>query len=254
MGETAKAAAVVVEEKRKKKAVFVDGANFFHMCRVHDIGGRTKLEELFKILVHEIGTPHIELWEKRPLYVGQSENMRKALLAAGFRLVVQSSKDGKDDAYIRSQIAQINPDDVQEIVLVSCDWGYIETLEEKMQHGVHVYLVSTRMISNGSPMLSSLYERIFGAGEGSLLHVVEFADYKNRIMLGPWVDKPIKQIPQGASGGEYGNGVNLPMHVQCLVEIPADSAPHVVSEIAAQFARWKMKYTGCSFSLTITNE
>lgn len=184
------------------KAVFVDGNSLFYMLKGLGIG-KTKDPVLFEILTKEVGKasrcfgrPVLVLWSDQVKDNTRAKYLEKVV---GYELVsVEKKEGGEDDLEIIKRIEALSPEEVSEIVLVSCDvMDFLPCLKAKIALGIKVWLVASRTLnSRGKSMLTSMVDL-----PSENIQFVELGEYSERIIREPWVDKPRKERP-GADAGE----------------------------------------------------
>lgn len=184
------------------KAIFVDGNSLFYMLKGLGIG-KTKDPVLFEILTKEVGEasgcfgrPVLVLWSDQ---VKDSTRTKYLERVVGYEVVgVEKKKGGEDDLEIIKRIEALSPEDVSEIILVSCDvMDFLSCLRAKIALGIKVWLVASKTLnSEGKSMLTS---RVDLPSEN--IQFVELGEYSERILREPWVDKPRKERPGADTGG-----------------------------------------------------
>ncbi|MDO8424256.1 MAG: hypothetical protein Q7S54_01440 [bacterium] len=167
-----------------RKAIFIDGPSFSNILKAIGIYN-WDFAYFLEILTKEVGEAR-ELVNK-PVFVLPERFLvpiRKALQAVGYETVAVDSEDGKDDEFIKREIRNLPIGSVDEIVLVSADLDYLNTLKDKEASGVKIFIVATAENDSrrGSPMLSDVLKNAFS--------FVELAQYQERLMKSPYVSKP----------------------------------------------------------------
>ena len=173
----------------KKKFVIVDSANLSWMRQPLNIG-KYNLIGLFDTLTKRIGT--LEVKDGDAFYTvatSHESTMYKPLTTARFSLLTfnQQAEKSVDDLLIKEKLLKLNPDEFGEVVIVSCDADFIDTIKELIKKGIKVYLVGTEnLTSEGNSMLSVSFEVFTNE---PLFRFVELSDFKEQICLKEWADR-----------------------------------------------------------------
>lgn len=166
----------------KKMAIFIDGANLWNMGRIMGIG---KMDHrfLYKLLT-SLGDPVLPL-ACRPIVTTNSERQMKTLEILDYEPVYTESKNGTDDRVLIEKIRELDLAEVSRVVMVTNDGDFYKIANELFERGVEVWIVGTktRNPGTGGPMLSHVLN------EPEKFHLVELADYHDRLMLAPWVER-----------------------------------------------------------------
>lgn len=171
------------EAPAKKMAIFIDGANLWNMGRIMGIG---KMDHrfLYKLLT-QLGDPALPL-ACRPVVTTNSERQLKTLEALDYEPVYTESRNGTDDRILIERIRELDLAEVVRVVMVTSDGDFYKIANELVEQGVEVWIVGTKTKSpgTGGPMLSH------ALNDPEKFHLVELADYLDRLMLAPWVERP----------------------------------------------------------------
>ena len=175
----------------KKKAIFIDGESLRRMMQ--DVFGiKADFRVLKEILVSEIGQARA-LAEGSPLITWPSTGMGSwgdAISTFGFNVVKKDPRTEEDDLFIVKSIAEVDPAEVEEIIIVSADFRYIDCLLEKVNAGIKVYWVVTRQ--ERSDDQKSMVGKRLSELLGKEFAFVELADYKDRLTLSLYVNKGVR--------------------------------------------------------------
>ena len=134
-------------QREKGKAIFVDGASANVTkaalgIETYDFHG------LYDVLVNQVGMcrtlvgpPVITVHPERAPAEG---SFVKGLTGAGFEVVAARSETGADDEAIKTLLRDLNPKDVEEIVIFTSDKDFIPILRSKASQKVNIYWVATK--------------------------------------------------------------------------------------------------------------
>ncbi len=177
----------------KAKAIFIDGASFWNMMRILDVG-RTDYRVLYEILVREVGKT--DICYGKPFYTTTAP-FKKRLDAFGFETALAESRTSQDDRMIGERISGLSADEVSEIILVSADlFDYLDCLRTKIAEGITVTLVATRTLDSldrgGHSMLSRDVNEVM---EKHGIAFVEIGQYANRLRIEAFSQRP-KEAPR----------------------------------------------------------
>lgn len=207
---------------QKSKAVFVDGASFFHILRNLGIS-QINADKFFTVLQEEIGLTS-NLFGK-PVYVLQKQLERfpeKPYSSAGFEIRKPTSEEkSADDEEIRRAINAVNSEQISELVLVTADvHDYLDCLRAKSAQGVKIYIVATKQPDqrNGRSMLSSSFDELI---KENGFDFVEFLSFKDRLMTKAWEEKP---RPESQSRRSFGVSIELIEDPVTLARLAKDLA------------------------------
>ncbi len=183
------------------KAIFVDNGSLEFMCRGLGLK-RVDYGELFKILTSEIGEANLSF--RKPLItIGENAKTQfvYVLRRIGFKVVFYTPGTGQDDQIIIDRIAEIDPNIITEIILVSADFDYVEVLSAMVGQKVSVYLVAARVkgARDGKEMLGQRYDHFLG----KVFHFVDLAQYKERLIFH---GHRTRQPPPSGGGNEKEHG------------------------------------------------
>ncbi|HVU75527.1 MAG TPA: hypothetical protein VHD38_01655 [Candidatus Paceibacterota bacterium] len=165
------------------KAIFVDGPSANKVKE--SLGIRfVNFAGLYRVLVNLVGECRVlacaPVMTAHPERVSNGNGLAKQLAAAGFELFAVTSQGSRDDAYLKNEIARLEPHVVREIVLVSSDKDFVPVLRAKVSQGIVVYWVSTMSVhpDTGRHGLSRDLIALFEAKE---FHFVDLGRYRREI-------------------------------------------------------------------------
>lgn len=231
------------------KAIFVDGANLFNCGRILGIG-RFNFAKLLEVLTN-IGDDK-EIFE-RPVYTipaYKMEQFGKVLNSTGFKPVEASSFHGSDDNFIKNGIINL-PDTVSEIVLVSADADFLTCIRAAARKGVKVFVVSTNTqdSNSGKTMISQQMKDEFS--------FVDLADFKDMIMLGPWIPKENlnnDDIENGVRSTGDGRGTQRGDKYRSLViQITMDGRPSDIARLLDSMTQITADFPSVQMTINLTS-
>jgi hypothetical protein len=166
----------------RRKAVLIDGANALFMK--HTIGvDFINFAGLYQVLLHRIGICRKMAF--RPVITLHPEfvhcQIQRQATAAGFDIVFVASKNEADDHLILERLGPLNPREIKEIVIMTTDAGYADTLKHKVRQGIVVHWLATKLPDrvDGRCRLSRELREQFATG--APFHFVELANYAAQI-------------------------------------------------------------------------
>lgn len=228
---------------KKTRVTFIDGSSLSYMRPVLGIG-KYKFSALYEILTQEIGSRTVRAVP--PTYVMSSsvsnlEGLRKDVELAGFRVepIETTRGGGEDDRFINDQIKLLDPEEVGEIIIVSSDRGYAETLRAKKAEGIKkIYWLAVQGNGDqGYPIISISLIDLFERGD---FVFVDLSQFKERIMRKPWVDKPradrteqIEIVPAPPEPPHPVTPFSKVIKVAMEVTVGADRAPAILHSVGS---------------------
>ena len=175
------------------KAIFVDNGSLEFMCQALGIT-HINYQELLHILSGEVGTAPVGPAPLITIRTNANPAVIEFLQRYGFEIVPYQSGSGDDDRIIIDRIAQLDPAEITEIILVSADFGYAEILKTKWEEGMNIFLAGARVNDrvNGKPMIGQRYDHFLG----KIFNFIDLAEYAERLKY----RRPQKKIPQSGAG------------------------------------------------------
>jgi len=167
------------------RAVFVDGENLNWMRQPLGIG-KLNYHGLYDLLAGgKIGGTGNHLISK-PVFtinVDGEKKIGKMLRNIGFD-VIPFDQRGEDDQILKDRINSLNPEVVNEILVVSADQDFVESLRRHASAGVKVYWLATvNEGREGRSMVSSVIS------ESTEFEFVELTKHKEQLMQEAWEDR-----------------------------------------------------------------
>ncbi|HEV3245503.1 MAG TPA: hypothetical protein VG102_04040 [Candidatus Paceibacterota bacterium] len=138
---------------------------------------------LYQVLVHRIGICRKVAF--RPVITLHPEfvhcPIQRQATAAGFDIVFVASENEADDDLILGRLGPLNPREIKEIVIMTTDAGYADTLQHKVSQGIVVHWAATALPDpvDGRCRLSRELRQQFATG--APFRFVELAGYAAQI-------------------------------------------------------------------------
>ena len=159
-----------------KKVAVVDGNSLYHMAK--DLGYHTMSALTLHHFLSDIGDGS---FSNQPLFT-YYEGFSTSVIIENFKLAgfdVRLTPKGTDDDLIIQHIRSINVEEVQELILVTQDSDFLESVTEKCAAGLKVYWVGSMNAVKTETLSYSLGIRLRNSFRGNLSFVeIENLKYK----------------------------------------------------------------------------